>query len=157
MPSETAAPRKRKRRWFQFHLSTALAVMLAAGGIMYLNTREVQTSAGLPTGALAPAWGWPEACYFRYTAARYDDAFYDSLLANTRKAGGTVTQGELEQMRAEIELLRFKIKLGENSDLLEIHGGHSSKSHACHDIILALILLAALGVFCEQAFAPSKR
>jgi hypothetical protein len=36
MESNTPPP---KRRWFQLHLSTCIVMMLAAGGLVFLNTR----------------------------------------------------------------------------------------------------------------------
>jgi hypothetical protein len=51
-----------KRRWFQFHLSTALLFMLTFGGILGANVR---TSHGLIfPSQIGDAFGWP----FEFTA-----------------------------------------------------------------------------------------
>ena len=53
---------ERKRRWFQIHLSTAVVMMFAASGLLYLNLIYINSV----NGTVPPRveyfeyeWGWP--------------------------------------------------------------------------------------------------
>lgn len=64
------------RRFFQIHLSTALMLMLVAGGFMYLNWRPrpaiVNTISGdeeaeiVPTSSKGAVYGWPMVLVSEY-------------------------------------------------------------------------------------------
>ena len=55
---------KRRRPWFQLHLSTALILMFAAGGLLSMNFRARNVIA-LNGAFLETDYGWPETCFHR--------------------------------------------------------------------------------------------
>ncbi|MGD0091197.1 MAG: hypothetical protein ABSE73_14870 [Planctomycetota bacterium] len=61
---------KKKRPWFQYHLSTAIVLMFVAGGLMWANRpygvfiwegMDGTTIYEDPAGP-ADVWGWPSTC-----------------------------------------------------------------------------------------------
>lgn len=59
-----------KRRWFRFHLSTAILLMMTAGGILWINLPCVKSTSELAAGKYEILnAGWPvvyfESGYFR--------------------------------------------------------------------------------------------
>lgn len=63
-----------KRRWFRFHLTTAILMMLLAGALSWANSRmrPVENSGGIVVpedivadGGLGMQWGWPLCFYER--------------------------------------------------------------------------------------------
>src|SRR5262245_27529544 len=93
-------PSARKRRWFQFHLSTALAVMLAAGFLLFLNMRvgEYRHARG-PKYAVVPAYGWPKQCYFQFEKMK--PLTPEEYMAENPD----LKSSEFAAMRMEIEML----------------------------------------------------
>jgi hypothetical protein len=59
--SQTPEPGQpaRKRRWFQFHLSTAILLMVVAGGLMAMSFIPKELAEGLVL-----KFGWPWGCVF---------------------------------------------------------------------------------------------
>ena len=56
---ETGMDNKPKKRpWFQFHLSTAIILMFAAAGLLWLNMRPDVQATPFGSNELV-AWGWP--------------------------------------------------------------------------------------------------
>jgi hypothetical protein len=77
-PVSTAV--KKKRPWFQFHLSTAIVMMLVAAGLLWLNLgptiRSIEVVLGEPM-VEAHARGWP-FCFWSTVfvpSGRYKIAF----------------------------------------------------------------------------------
>jgi hypothetical protein len=71
---ETSQP-VRKRPWFQFHLSTAVILMCAAGGLLWANLSrsefmycivEESPSGGSWTDCVGQAYGWPCASWYSH-------------------------------------------------------------------------------------------
>ncbi len=73
-----------KRKLLQLHLSTALVLMVLAGGLFFLNVREVETHGheeadapyGLTNEYLKSEWtkksrGWPLYFYFRWSLRNF--------------------------------------------------------------------------------------
>ena len=52
---------KTRRRWFQFHLSTAVVLMIAAAGLLWVNVVKhfAITATGLRIYSLLYWYGWP--------------------------------------------------------------------------------------------------
>ena len=61
-------PRKR----FQIHLSTAIVLMLMAGGLIWANIASRVSN--LPYAAKMKEWGWPWAAKTEWRAAAHQDS-----------------------------------------------------------------------------------
>src|SRR5438445_5917 len=79
-----------KRRWFQFHLSTAVVLMFVAGGLMWANTRVddstvVSTWSDPATGSTGlSVWvrryaGWPCALQTETFGNNYPQSELDQM------------------------------------------------------------------------------
>jgi len=78
---ETGQP-ARKRRWLQFHLSTAIVLMFVAGGLLWANTKErVYCSQGVIWDHKNPRLG---GCWFEYVRGYgFPFAFVQSLYSES--------------------------------------------------------------------------
>ncbi|HEY3323504.1 MAG TPA: hypothetical protein VGP72_23830 [Planctomycetota bacterium] len=57
----------KKRRWFQFHLSTAIVLMVVSGALLWLNMPDREYDFSLSTRTGFKEAGWPFAAVFRET------------------------------------------------------------------------------------------
>jgi len=72
------------RRWFQIHLSTAIALMFVAGGLMWLNFGWLRTDFGSAEAYSRFTHGWP------VEGVRQGDRYY-IFVRDTRVLGAGIT------------------------------------------------------------------